>query len=169
MAIFTRRCTTTTSYLAAAWLLAGCAGTGPLLSPPEVTLQNISVGAIGFSKQVFLLNFDVSNPNAFALPVNYVSYSVRLNEQQFARGETVADFIIAANGASEFIISVELDLLRTAPQLLYTVRDGVNGKLAYELSGKLGIDLPLVDRVAFSSSGEVRLNADGMHGWNHTQ
>ena len=141
---------------------------GPLLNPPEVTLRSVSLGAMGFSRQTFLLGFNVRNPNAFALPIKHVSYGVKLNEQPFARGETVADFDVAANAVSEFTISVELDLLRTAPQLLYTVRDGVNSALSYELNGKLGIDLPLVDPVAFRSSGEIRLNADGMHGLNHT-
>lgn len=172
MPIFASTSTTTRVRLAACLvatsLLAGCAGMGPLLSPPEVALRSVSLGTMGFSKQTFLLGFEARNPNAFALPVNYVSYSVKLNEQAFARGETVADFEIAADGVSEFTISVELDLLHTAPQLLYTVRDGVSGALAYELSGKLGIDLPLVDRVAFRASGAVRLNADGPQGINRT-
>lgn len=140
----------------ATYLLTACAGMQSMLSAPEVRLVSIAIGAIGFDKQTFLLHFDVSNPNAFALPINHVSYSVRLNEQQFASGESAADFNIAANGTSEFTISVDLDLLRTAPQLLYTVRDGVNRSMPYELSGKFGVALPFVDRVAFRSSGHTR-------------
>jgi LEA14-like dessication related protein len=140
-----------------------------VLSPPEVTLKHVALGQVDFSRQTFVLSFGVSNPNAFSVPINYVSYGVKLNEQQFASGETVAAFSVPANGASEFAISVDLDLLRTAPQLLYTVRDGVNGSLLYELRGKLGIDLPLADRVSFRSNGEVQLNASDMHGRNREQ
>lgn len=159
-----RRFTSITLCVMAAGILAGCAGLETALSPPEVKLTNVALGEVGFSRQTFELSFDVSNPNAFTLPINYVSYGVKLNQQQFASGETVAAFNVPARGVSEFVISVDLDLLRTAPQLLYTVRDGVNGSLSYELDGKLGIDLPLVDRVSFRSRGDIRLDANNIHG-----
>ena len=145
--------------LAAALQLAGCAGVQSLVKAPEVRLSNVSVAALGFSQQTFLLSFDVRNPNPFELPVNYVSYGVKLNQQQFARGETSADIRIPANSSGSFAISVELDLLHTAPQLLYTVRDGFEDRLAYELNGKLGIDLPLVEQLEFRSSGELRVDS----------
>ena len=56
-------------------------------------------------------------------------------------------------------ISVELDLLRSAPQLLYTVRDGVHSEIPYAVKGSLGIDIPLVKPVRSQSSGEIRVNA----------
>lgn len=160
MATFTRFAI----YVLFTSLLASCAGMESAISKPEVSLRNVEVSTIDFSKQTFVLGFDVSNPNPFPLPVNYVSYGVKLNEQRFASGETVASFTIPANSDSQFAISVDLDLIRTAPQLLHAVRDGIKQDLSYELSGKLGIDIPLVDRVAFSSSGAIRLHANDMHG-----
>ncbi len=162
------RFTKIVSCIAAAWLLGGCAGMTAAISTPEVSLKNVAVSNVSFSKQTFLLSFGVNNANPFPLPINYVSYGVKLNEQRFASGETVASFSVPANGSSEFAISVELDLLRTAPQLLYTVQDGVNGDLSYELDGKLGIDIPLIDRVAFRSSGQIRLQANDILGRNRT-
>jgi len=144
---------------AATCLLAACAGLGTAMSPPLVSLSNVNVAEVDFSRQTFVLSFDISNPNPFPLPINYVSYGVKLNEQRFASGETVAAFTVPANSDSAFAISVDLDLLRTAPQLLYTVRDGTTSDLSYELSGKLGIDIPLVDRIGFKHSGEIRLQS----------
>jgi LEA14-like dessication related protein len=140
-------------------LLAACAGLETVVNPPMVSLTNVDVAEVGFSKQTFVLSFDVSNPNPFPLPVNHVSYGVKLDEQRFASGETVAAFTVPANSDSAFAISVDLDLLRTAPQLLYTVRDGTTRNLSYELSGKLGIDIPLVNRISFKHSGEIRLQS----------
>jgi LEA14-like dessication related protein len=151
---------------AMASVLFACAGTPMAITAPNVSLRHVEIGKVDFSKQTFVLAFDVRNPNPFPLPINYVSYGVKLGEQRFASGETVASFTVPANSNSEFAISVDLDLLRTAPQLLFTVRDGVNGELPYELNGKLGIDIPLVDRVSFRTSGEIRLNANAIQGRN---
>jgi LEA14-like dessication related protein len=147
-------------------LLGACASMQTAINAPQVSLRNVTVSSVDFSKQTFVLGFDVSNPNPFPLPINYVSYGLKLNEQQFASGETLAAFTVPANGDGEFAISVDLDLLRTAPQLLYTVRDGVTNGLSYELSGKLGVDIPFVEQLPFKSSGEVRATANAIQGRN---
>ena len=149
-----------------ACLVSACAGMQRAISAPGVTLRNVEVADINFSKQTFVLSFDVTNPNPFPLPVNHVSYGVKLDKQRFASGQTVASFTIGAQSDGEFAISVELDLLRTAPQLLYIVRDGTRRDLPYELSGKLGIDIPFVDPVSFKSRGEIRLLAREFQGHN---
>jgi len=160
------RFTNLTTSLILACLLGGCAGMETAISTPGVSLRNVTVSNVDFSRQTFVLSFDVTNPNPFPLPINYVSYGVRLDEQRFASGETVAALTIPAKGDGEFAISVDLDLLRTAPQLLYTVRDGATRDLPYELSGKLGIDIPFVDRISFKTSGEIRLHGNDFFGRN---
>ena len=143
----------------AAVMLSACATVGVAVQSPVVTLKKVDLAELDFSRQTFVLSFDVQNPNGFALPVNHVSYGVKLDDQQFASGESVADFTIPANGNGNFAISVDLDLLRTAPQLLYTVKDATSRDLPYELTGKLGIDLPLIAQVPFRKNGEIRLQS----------
>jgi LEA14-like dessication related protein len=91
--------------------------------------------------------------------ISSVSYGVDLDGHRFATGETKGGFTIPASGDGEFAISVELNLLKTAPQLLYIVRDGVKRDIPYELHGKLGVDIPFIEPVSFASSGEIRLQA----------
>lgn len=140
-------------------VLSACASMGVAIDAPVVSLKKVDVTDVDFSKQTFVLSFDVSNPNSFPLPINYVSYGVMLDKHRFASGETNASFNIPANSDGEFSISVDLDLFRTAPQLLYTVRDGATRDLSYELSGEFGIDIPLVGSVPFEHSGEIRLHS----------
>jgi len=140
-------------------VLGACAVSEIAIDPPMVSLKKVNVTDVDFSRQTFVLSFDVTNPNSFSLPVNYVSYGIKLDKQRFASGETVASFTIPANSDTEFAISVELDLFRTAPQLLYTFRDGTMRDLPYELSGKFGIDMPFVGSVPFEYSGEIRLRS----------
>ncbi len=161
-----RRILILASFVAATCLVSACAGMQRAISTPGVSLRNVEVADISFSSQTFLLTFDITNPNPFSLPVNHVSYGVTLDKQRFASGQTVASFTVPAQSDAMFAISVELDLFRTAPQLLFIVRDGTMRDLPYELSGKLGIDIPFVEPVSFKSSGEIRMLAREFQGYN---
>jgi LEA14-like dessication related protein len=112
---------------------------------------------IDFSGQTFLLGFDVTNPNPFPLPITAVSYGVELEGHRFASGETEGGFTVPASGDGEFAISVELNLLKSAPQLLYIVNDGVKRDISYELKGQFGMDIPFTKPLTFRSTGEIRL------------
>ena len=148
-----------TSLLLATCLLSACASTGEIIGAPSVSLRNVQVTDIDWSGQTFLLGFDVTNPNPFPLPISAVSYGIELGGYHFASGETQGGFIVPASGDGEFAISVELNLLKTAPQLLYIVRDGVSHAIPYELKGELGVGIPLAKPLKFKSAGEIRLQA----------
>lgn len=149
-----------TLALAAALFLSSCAsGLENMLQSPKVELMAVEIVELGFNKQTFQLSFDVNNPNAFALPIDAVRYGVTLNGQRFASGETASEFSVPAGGDAQFAISVELDLLQTAPQLLSIVRDGVRRDIPYELDGKLTLGLPLTPPLSFSNSGTIRLHS----------
>ena len=128
------------------------------ISMPEVELRDIEVVGLGFNAQTFLLSFEIRNPNAFPLPVNHISYGLKLDGQRFASGETPFGISVPAYGSEKFAISVDLDLLNTAPQLLGSVRDGSRGEISYELKGELGVDIPFAPSIAYRKDGSLRLN-----------
>ena len=138
--------------------LAGCASTGDLVGAPSVDLRNVEATELGFSGQTFLLAFAVENPNPFPLPVSTVSYGVELDGYRFATGSTAGGFTVPASGQAQFAISVELDLLKTAPPLLYIVKDSFEREIPYELNGEFGLDIPATRPLRFSSSGAVRFS-----------
>lgn len=142
-----------------AMLLASCASMEQMVSAPGVSLRNVQVQKLDYKAQTFLLGFDITNPNPFPLPVNHVAYGVELDGQHFAGGSASSEFTVAAQSDAEFSISVELNLLRTAPQLLYVVHDGVTQDIPYQLKGEIGVDIPYTKPLAFKSSGEIRLFA----------
>lgn len=133
-----------------------------LVSRPDVELNNVQVMGLGFKGQTFLLTFDVANPNGFSLPVHSVGYAVTLDGERFASGETESNFVVPAGGATQFSISVDLNLLQTAPQLLSIVRDSTRGDVPYELEGVFGIDLPLSPSVSYRNRGLIRLRSDSL-------
>lgn len=140
--------------------LGGCATTmQDLVKSPAVELDAVQVVGLGFNSQTFLLSFNISNPNAFALPVRSVSYALKLDGQRFASGQTPSEFSVPANGESQFAISVDLNLLQTAPQLLTIVRQSVRQDVNYELDGRLAVDIPLVPAVSYRSTGAIRMSS----------
>ena len=143
-----------------AWLaccLSACASIpDKLVSAPRVELRSVQVIGLGFKSQTFLMSFDVANPNPFPLPVRNVGYGVKLNGQHFASGETASEFTVPAGGDTQFAISVDLNLLQTAPQLLSIVRAGVHQDIRYELEGRLAIDIPLIPSLQYRNSGTIR-------------
>lgn len=138
--------------------LGGCATTvQDLVKSPSVELRSVEVVGLGFNSQTFLLSFNISNPNAFALPVRSVSYALKLDGQRFASGQTPSEFSVPASGESQFAISVDLNLLQTAPRLLSIVRQSTRQDVSYELDGRLAVDIPLVPAVSYRNTGAIRL------------
>ena len=145
--------------LAILCLLTACASTGDLISTPGVSLRNVEITDIDFTSQTFLLRFDVTNPNPFPLPISTVSYAVELEGYRFASGSTAGGFTVPSSGDAEFAISVELNLMKTVPQLLFIVSDSVRRDIPYTLSGKFGLDIPLTEPVRFETSGAIRMQS----------
>ena len=148
----------TISLLAIA-AISACAGSGSLISSPQVNLTSIEITSADFSGQTFLLSFDVSNPNPFPLPIKSVRYRVRLGEQQFASGETQGNFTVPSKGNGVFAISVQLDLLKTSSNILSLIRSGMSRDLDYELSGSFAVDIPFAKPLEFKSGGNIEMQA----------
>ncbi|HSM30624.1 MAG TPA: LEA type 2 family protein [Woeseiaceae bacterium] len=149
----------TIALSAVAWLAAGCASTGVFVERPSVTLSNVAVTDIDLGGQTFVLDFDVVNPNPFPLPIRSIAYGVELEGLRLASGETQSAFTVPAGGDSHFEITVDVDLMRTAPQLMFVVREGLYRDIPYALEGRFAIDVPFANPVTFRNEGSIRLNA----------
>ena len=144
-----------------AMLLSACASLPEnLLQAPDVQLRDIKATKLGFGAQTFVLTFDAANTNGIAIPVRNVGYTLKLDGRHFASGETATEFSIPARGSSQFEISVDLDLLSSAPQLMSLIRDRSRDDIPYRLEGRFGVDLPLVPELRYSNDGAIRISAD---------
>ena len=115
--------------------------------------------AVDLDSQTFVLEFDVDNPNPFPLPISAISYVIELQGLRLASGEMQSAFTVPARSDSHFEITVDVDLMRTAPQLMFIVRDGFYRDIPYALEGRFAIDVPFANPVAFRNEGSIRLNA----------
>ena len=142
-----------------ALLATGCASTGTIVERPSVTLSKVAVTEVDLGGQTFVLDFDVVNPNPFPLPIRSIAYGVELEGLRLASGETQSAFTVPAGGESHFEITVDVDLMRTAPQLMFVVREGIYRDIPYALEGRFAIDVPFANPVTFRNEGSIRLNA----------
>lgn len=147
---------------AIACFAAGCASTGVMVEKPSVSLSNVEVTDIDLDGQTFVLDFDVANPNPFPLPIRSIAYGVELEGLRLASGETQGAFTVPAGGNESFAITVNVNLMRTAPQLLFIVRDGIYRDIPYALEGRFAIDIPFTNPVSFRNEGSIRLNAGAL-------
>lgn len=139
--------------------LASCANLETLVATPGVSLRNVHAEVLDFDKQTFLLSFDVTNPNPFPLPLTEIHYGIRLDGKRFASGQTPARLDIPAGSDGEFAIRVEMDLIDTVPDLLFTLRESLDRPIPYSLEGELHTAIPGAGPVRFVSNGAVRLLA----------
>jgi LEA14-like dessication related protein len=145
------------ALMTACLFLTACATTETLVATPGVELTSVTLESASFNRQKFLLSFDVSNPNAFPLPVRSIKYRVMFDDERFAGGETAASFTVPANGEDSFAISVELDILRSTSQVTALLRGGIPDHVDYRLDGSLAVDIPFARPLPFSSAGAIQV------------
>jgi LEA14-like dessication related protein len=138
-------------------LAAGCATTGYRPEPPVIRLDGVRLLEAGWSSQRFRLDFEAMNPNAIALPVRSIDYTVRLAGQRFATGSASESFTLPANGEGRFSIEVQTNLMESASMLSTLIFREGRREIDYELGGELGINLPFVKPLQFRESGRVSL------------
>ena len=152
----------TASLILVLGVLGACASLPEnLIEKPDVELSDVGIMGLGFNSQTFLLSLAIRNPNPFPLPINHISFGVKLAGQRFASGETASNVSVPARGYAEFAISVELDLLGTAPQLLSIVRESRRRDIPYVLEGELGVDIPMTPPVSYRTDGQIRVGSGG--------
>ncbi|MDX1402940.1 MAG: LEA type 2 family protein [Woeseiaceae bacterium] len=138
-------------------IAAGCASSTSLIRTPAIGLSGIELTSVSIRRQTFLLSFDIANPNPIPLPVKAFDYEVIFDDEKFAEGRTQGSFTVPANGTDSFAISVDLDILGSASHWKTLVSGGFREDIAYQLRGKLAVDIPLVKPLAFSSTGVVNM------------
>ncbi len=149
----------TGSMALTAVLLSACASLENIINPPQVSLRNVRVENINFRVQTFILAFDVTNPNPFPLPINTIRYGLELDGHHFVSGQAVSAITVPAGSGGAFAISVSMNLLSTAPELMFVVRDGTRRAIPYLIEGSLGVAIPYTKAIKFENTGFIRLQA----------
>jgi LEA14-like dessication related protein len=142
--------------LTAVLLLGGCALT-PRLIPPTLTVVDVQLQGSDLWEQHLKVRMHVQNPNDRALPIKGLEYTLEVEGQQFASGESAASFIVPARGEAEFDMNVTTNLAGTLLKLLARGSDTLSQSVAYRLTGKVSLSEGLLRSLPFDERGEFKL------------
>jgi LEA14-like dessication related protein len=142
--------------LAAALLLGACALT-PKLSPPRLSIAGVQLEGGDLWEQRLKVRVHVANPNARALPVKGLEYTLEVAGQPFASGTADASFVVPAMGEAEFDTSVTTNLAGTLIKLLARGPEARGQSVDYRLTGKVSLATGLMRSIAFDERGSFRL------------
>ena len=121
---------------------------------PTLAVVNIQLGHSDLWQQHLQVRMSVHNPNDRELPVEGLSYSLEVNGEECAHGESGASFVVPALGDAEFDMNVTAN---AAAALLRMFARG-NAPVEYRIHGKVQLASGLLRSVPFDQHGELPLH-----------
>jgi LEA14-like dessication related protein len=122
---------------------------------PTLSVVNIQLGHSDLWQQHLLVRMGVHNPNDRELPVEGINYTLEVNGEECAHGESGASFIVPAHGDAEFDMNVTAN---AAAALLRMFAHGYAAPVPYRIHGKVQLSSGLLRSVPFDQQGELPLH-----------
>lgn len=142
------------TYVVLLLSLTACASI-PTSKPvaPTVVLKSVKPLKLGFTKQELAFELELSNPNAFDLPIQTLSFIAQLGDKKVADGTSYEPVTVPANGKAFLEIIVSARIQRILGQMLSLNLD--NGRdLKYDVKGFVKLaNWPL--KIPFKTDGNV--------------
>jgi len=140
--------------LAGTLLLAACA-LAPKLTTPRLTVVGVQVLGGDLISQRLKVRLHVDNPNDRTLPVAGIDYTLEVDGQALATGESAASFVVPALGSAEFDMNVTTNVAGAVIRLLSRGADSQS--VAYHLTGRISLSSGLLRSIPFEQRGSFRL------------
>lgn len=118
--------------------LSGCAGLGPLETPPRVNLVDLRPAEMTLFEQRYSVKLRVLNPNDGPLEVRGMDYAIDINNQKFADGVSAEQFTVPPYGERVVEVTVTSTLLRMVEQFRQLDRSETL-RFDYRISGHMSI------------------------------
>ena len=135
-------------------------GTFPVIKMPKISIGDLLVKNLSFTKADLELQLNVENPNGFDLLLNALNYDVIINGLTSLSGSTEETVTVNKKGEGSIKIPLSLNILQLGMSA-YNILKG-DEPLEYSLNGdaNIGADLPLFESSTFNfnRSGQVDLN-----------
>ena len=141
--------------LTLAGAVAGCSVLGARLQAPTLAVVNIQMGHSDLWQQHLQVRMSVHNPNDRELPVQGLNYTLEVNGEECAHGESGASFVVPARGDAEFDMNVTAN---AAAALLRMFAHGNAGAVEYRIRGKVELSSGLLRSVPFDQHGQLQLH-----------
>ena len=134
----------------------GCATKFNQLEDPKLNLVGFKLVAAQLLEQRYELTFRLINPNDVALPVTGIYYEVELEGNAFATGVNASPIDIPAYGETRVTVEMSTTLLQSIRSLA-AIAAAKPDSLNFNLKGHLNVNLPMVGKIPFSETGQIKL------------
>ena len=134
--------------------LSGCSLFVPKLQAPRLSVVGVEFQKGALWQQKLKIRVHVDNPNDRVLPVKGITYTLDVNGQEFAHGESAASFVVPALGEAEFDMNTTANMAGTIISLL---SHGTDASVEYHLAGKISLSHGLLRSVRFDERGTFKL------------
>lgn len=134
--------------------LGACSAVVPL-QEPKLQVVGVELLRGDLLRQELRVRMRVQNPNARELPVRSITYEVQLGGEAFAHGESERDFLVPANGETEFDVSVTANAAAAVLKLVGSGRKLDN--VDYRIAGKVALASGLFRNIPFDQKGTLNL------------
>lgn len=136
--------------------LSGCA-LAPKLITPELSIVDVQLVGSDLLAQRLKVRVHVQNPNNRTLPVQGLEYTLEVDGQPFATGESAASFLVPALGSAEFDMNVTTNVAGTLIRLLTRAADARGQGVPYRLYGKIALSSGWLRSIPFEEHGTFDL------------
>lgn len=127
------------------------AGIKGIAEPPTVSVQNVQMQRLNWQGGEANFTLNVSNPNAFPLPLSGFDYGLKLNGVAVANGDRQQSITIPGRESTQVSVPLKLSFVNIASMLPGLIRQGT---MQYELMGS--VHLPWF-KIPFTRSGTTNL------------
>jgi LEA14-like dessication related protein len=141
---------------AAVALLSGGCALAPKFTTPELTVVGVKLEGSDLLAQHLKVRVHVQNPNDRTLPVKGIEYTLEVDGQPFATGDSAASFVVPALGEAEFDMNVTTNVAGTLVRLLARGPDA-SASVPYRLTGKISLSEGWLQSIPFEQHGTFRL------------
>jgi LEA14-like dessication related protein len=135
--------------------LSGCSLFVPKLQPPRLSVVDVAFQKGALWQQKLKVRLHVENPNDRVLPIKGINYTLDVNGQEFAHGESAASFVVPALGEAEFDMNMTANMAGTLISLL---SHGADPTIDYHLVGKISLSEGFLRSIPFDQHGTLRLH-----------
>ena len=134
--------------------LSGCSLFVPKLQTPHLSVVGVELQKGALWQQKLKVRMHVDNPNERELPIKGITYTLDVNGQEFAHGESAAAFVVPALGDAEFDMNMTANMAGTIISLL---SHGTDAAVQYHLAGRISLAHGLLRSVPFDQHGTFKL------------
>jgi LEA14-like dessication related protein len=134
--------------------LCSCSLFVPKLQAPHLSVVDVEFQKGALWQQKLRVRMHVENPNDRELPIKGITYTLDVNGQEFAHGESAASFVVPANGEAEFDMNTTANMAGTIFSLL---QHGTSSAIDYHLAGKVSLSEGFLRSIPFDEHGSFKL------------